>query len=46
MALLMLVSCLTFFLILKIFFLIYIFISNQNLQLYKLICWRKSRDAL
>jgi hypothetical protein len=31
----------------KNFFLyVYIFISNQNLQLYKLICWRKSCDAL
>jgi hypothetical protein len=29
-----------------VFLCIYIFISNQNLQLYKLICWRKSCDAL
>jgi hypothetical protein len=28
------------------FFYIYIFISNQNLQIYELICWRKSCDAL
>jgi hypothetical protein len=28
-----------------IFIFLYIFISNQNLQIYELICWRKSCDA-